>query len=122
MIEIAIMGYGVVGSGVAEVLAKCIPRTDDFVARYGGEEFVVVLPNTNEIGARIVAERIMEQMQANNIPHASSDIARYITFSIGFATGVAKHTNTVNDFIQKADEMLYKAKKSGRNRYEYQSM
>ncbi|MCL2224503.1 MAG: diguanylate cyclase [Defluviitaleaceae bacterium] len=107
---------------VAEVLGKALPRTDDFVARYGGEEFVIVLPNTNENGACIIADRIMARMRERNIPHEASDVAEYVTFSIGFTTGVAKHTNTVEDFIKKADEMLYESKQGGRNRYSFQSL
>ncbi|MCL2188492.1 MAG: diguanylate cyclase [Defluviitaleaceae bacterium] len=107
---------------VAEVLNKAVPRADDFVARYGGEEFVVVLPNTNENGACIVADRIMSRIRESNIPHVSSDVAKYVTFSIGFTTAIALHTLTLENYVQKADEMLYQSKQSGRNKYSFQSL
>jgi len=104
---------------VAETLVKCVPRSDDFVARYGGEEFVVVLPNTSEKGARKVAERLLESIRECNIPHEQSDAADHVTVSIGVITGNVEHTHTVEHFIKQADKMLYKAKQSGRNKYNF---
>ena len=107
---------------ISKILSKSVPRADDFVARYGGEEFVVVLPNTNENGASIVADRIMTNIRECNIPHETSDVANHVTFSIGFVTGIAQYTNTVEDYIKKADEMLYESKQNGRNQYSFQSL
>ncbi|MCL2498706.1 MAG: diguanylate cyclase [Defluviitaleaceae bacterium] len=104
---------------IADVLMENVPRADDFVARYGGEEFVVVLPNTNETGARIVAERLLVKINERNIPHATSDAANHVTVSIGITTGTVKHTNTAEDFVNQADIMLYRSKQSGRNKYSY---
>ena len=104
---------------IAGAISQSVPRADDFVARYGGEEFVVVLPNTDENGARIVADRIMAKIRDCNIPHESSDIAGRVTLSIGGVTGIIKHTDTPEVFIKKADEMLYLSKQSGRNKYTF---
>jgi len=107
---------------VAETLKKCIPRTDDFVARYGGEEFVTVLPNTDENGARIVANRLLKRIREKNILHENSEAAGFVTISIGVTTGYVEHTHTADNFIKRADEMLYHAKNSGRNRYSFESL
>jgi len=107
---------------VADTFKQCIPRTDDFVARYGGEEFVTVLPNTDENGARIVANRLLKRIQEKNILHENSDVANHVTISIGVTTGYVEHTHTADDFIKRADEMLYHAKNSGRNRYSFESL
>ncbi|MCL2702401.1 MAG: diguanylate cyclase [Defluviitaleaceae bacterium] len=107
---------------VAALLSKNVPRADDFVARYGGEEFVIVLPNTDENGARIVAERLLAGIRERAIPHKTSAVADHVTFSIGFVTDNVKHTHTAGNFIKRADEMLYKSKHSGRNMYNFERL
>jgi len=102
---------------VAEALAKNIPREDDFAARYGGEEFAVVLPFTNADGARLVAEKLINNIRALKIKHENSDIADYVTVSIGIITGSVNHNQNENDFIINADKMLYESKQNGRNRF-----
>jgi len=104
---------------IAEVLKKNLLRADDFVARYGGEEFVVVLPNTSENGARMVAERLLEGIRDRNIPHEASSVAKYITISIGATTGFVQHTYSGEDYIKEADKAMYISKQNGRNRYTY---
>jgi len=104
---------------VAAALSQCVIRDEDFVARYGGEEFAVVLPNTDENGARLVAERMLEKARECNIPHKSSDIAGYVTISIGGTTGVINHLQHGSDYIKTADKALYESKKNGRNRYTF---
>jgi diguanylate cyclase (GGDEF)-like protein len=101
---------------IAETLKKSITRTDDFVARYGGEEFVVVLPHTDENGARLIANRLHENIRKSCIPHRKSDVAKYVTISIGGTTGIVNHVQDGDDYIRRADEMLYLSKQNGRNR------
>jgi len=102
---------------VAQTLFNSITRADDFAARYGGEEFVVVLPNTDEKGARLIAEKLLDNIRKCNITHEKNDAAKCLTISIGAATGKVLHTHNSDDFVKKADEMLYKSKQEGRNRY-----
>jgi diguanylate cyclase (GGDEF)-like protein len=102
---------------VTEIISKTLSRDSDFVARYGGEEFTIVLPNTDRAGACIIAEKLLENIRNAKIPHSKSDIAEHVTISIGVTTGKASHTQNGNDYIKKADEMLYKSKQGGRNRF-----
>jgi diguanylate cyclase (GGDEF)-like protein len=105
---------------VAKTLADSVLRPEDFVVRYGGEEFVAFLPNTDENGARGVAERILNNVRSLNIPHGKSEAASCVTISIGITTGNVLHnTKDGSEFIKKADEALYKSKQSGRNKYTY---
>lgn len=102
---------------VAKTLSQGITRTDDFVARYGGEEFSVVMPNTSESGARRIGDELLESIRTLNIPHEKSEIADHVTISIGITTCRVNHTQNGTDYVNRADEMLYKSKQEGRNRY-----
>jgi diguanylate cyclase (GGDEF)-like protein len=104
---------------IAVAIAKCITRDEDFVARYGGEEFVVVLPNTDINGVNLIAKKILEKVCECRIPNEASDIADYVTISIGGTTGVVKHLQSGSDYIKCADKALYESKKNGRNKYTF---
>ena len=104
-------------STVAEVLANSVKRDDDFVARYGGEEFVAVLPNTDEEGARMIAQKMHESIRKCKIPHADkSGGLDFVTISIGGTTGCVDRTQSGDDYVKRADDMLYVSKQSGRNK------
>jgi len=105
---------------IVHAFSKCIMRKEDFVARYGGEEFVIVLPNTNKNGAQMLAEKLLKIVSECEIPHKASDVADYVTISIGGTTSIVKHSQHARDYIKTADKALYEAKKSGRNRYTYE--
>jgi diguanylate cyclase (GGDEF)-like protein len=102
---------------VAETLSRAVTREGDFVARYGGEEFVVVLPHTDESGAHVTANRLLENMIECGIPHEKNEAADCVTISIGGTTTMVKHTHDGCDYIKRADEALYMSKQNGRNRY-----
>lgn len=102
---------------IAQILKTTLSREDDFVARYGGEEFGVVLPNTGVNGARIMAQRLLENVQNLNIPHETSTTKNCVTISIGVVTGKAEPKHHADDYIRRADEMLYESKQNGRNTY-----
>ena len=104
---------------VAKAMAESIMRTNDFVARYGGEEFVAVLPNTNEDGARLIAEKLLENVRQLNIPHANSAAAQYVTISVGITTGKVAYSQSWEDYLKRADEALYMSKQNGRNKFTY---
>jgi len=101
---------------VAQVFAGAVRRPSDTVARYGGEEFVCVLGDTDAEGARVVAEKIRAGIEALAIPHPDSDVAPCVTLSLGIAALVPDHKTGFLTIVEQADQKLYQAKRSGRNR------
>jgi diguanylate cyclase (GGDEF)-like protein len=101
---------------VASTLAQCLKRDEEFIARYGGEEFAVILPNTDEAGARLMADHLLEKVRACDIPNEASGAADKVTISIGGVSGLVDHLRRARDFVRGADQALYEAKKNGRDR------
>ena len=101
---------------VAGVLRNAVKRPADLVARYGGEEFVVVLPNTDIQGATVVAEFIRAEVRGLQIVHAKSAVCEYVTLSVGVACCIPAPMLQPGTLIAIADEELYRAKKTGRDR------
>lgn len=90
-------------------------RSTDIVCRYGGEEFGVILPDTGEAEALIVAERLREAIERSSFVGASGRHLGRVTCSFGVATHVSGVPSR-NDLIGRADGALYRAKEAGRNR------
>lgn len=104
---------------VAETMEKNIRRPADLAARYGGEEFALILPNTHEEGAMIIAERVRQGVKALKLAHSGSEAAPHVTISLGLASTVPQMdqgNNKINVFVETADRGLYLAKQQGRNR------
>lgn len=100
---------------VASALSKDIIRPSDMVARYGGEEFIVILPETTEEEATLVAERLRTSVENLAIPHEYSSTAPVVTISAGIASHRNQGDNSIQNLIDAADKALYMAKASGRN-------
>ena len=96
------------GESIAAVV-----RPYDSIARWGGEEFVVLLPNADSDNAAIVAERIRQQIERLSVTAVSGEIVRF-TASVGVATRVRHESHEA--LIERADQAMYLAKTSGRNR------
>lgn len=95
-------------------VANCIKdalRGSDVVFRYGGEEFVILLSDTNLDGAKIIAERIRQNIEQHTIAYGI-DILK-LTASLGIST--LKGNDTCDSFIKRADDAMYQAKEKGRN-------
>jgi diguanylate cyclase (GGDEF)-like protein len=86
-------------------------RTPDFAARYGGEEFAVILPEIDAAALAVVAERVREAVEGLPAPAGGSSLSVSIGAAIYPIDG-----NTPEALFHAADERLYEAKKSGRNR------
>jgi|GEM_PF-746128 len=105
-----------VGDLVLREIAQCIKeaiRANDQAARYGGEEFAVIIPETDEQGALVTAERIRTNIEAKII-QSGNDRLR-VTISVGCAAYPA-HAANQKDLIENADKALYYSKENGRNR------
>jgi diguanylate cyclase (GGDEF)-like protein len=89
-------------------------RKGDMPARYGGEEFTVILPNTNPLGASVVAERIRRAFEASETHFDGKTLK--VTMSLGVASAQGANINPVAVLAGRADEALYCAKRGGRNR------
>lgn len=104
------------GDQVLREITRCVAtriRRDELLARYGGEEFVIVLPETEEKGARVFAEQIRKMVENEVVTFEGEKIS--VTISLGVATHRADKTDAIG-LIKEADEKLYQAKKSGRNK------
>jgi diguanylate cyclase (GGDEF)-like protein len=89
-------------------------RKGDMPARYGGEEFTVILPNTNPLGASVVAERIRRAFEVSETLFDGKTLK--VTISVGVASAQGTSINPVSALAGRADEALYCAKRGGRNR------
>jgi len=103
---------------ISGVLAESAQRPGDFAARWGGEEFVLVLSGTSLDDALAIAERLRKRIEAVGTPHEASPVAPHVTVSIGVAALTPAPDATVEELFKAADEALYRAKKTGRNRVE----
>jgi len=104
-----------VGDAVLAEVGRIIRRTiraGDIAGRIGGEEFAILLPATDILGARDLAERIRVSLATNQFPGLPH--THRVTASIGVASG--RLTDTLYTLMDRADSLLYEAKRFGRNR------
>ncbi len=100
-------------------VARCLAagvRASDAVFRYGGEEFVVLLPETRADGAREVAQRLVDRVRAEGIPHPENPPHRVVTISAGVAAFEPGMLLDEQELLKAADDALYEAKRAGRDR------
>ena len=103
---------------VAAGLKTLATRPRDVVARYGGEEFVLLLPDTDADGALNLARQCVDILTELCIPHATSASGQFVTASLGVGTMVPADGMTAAAFTEEVDQLLYAAKRGGRNRIE----
>ena len=97
-------------TSVAKWIKECL-RSSDAVFRFGGEEFVIILSETDLVGAELVAERIRNNIANHTLSHNMQAIN--ITASLGVSE--LRGNDTVDALVKRADGAMYKAKKNGRN-------
>jgi len=98
---------------VASTVMRLI-RTEDMLARYGGEEFVILARNTDAQSIYVLAERIRMAIEQQSVPLSSGVIK--VTMSLGTATLENRNVSSAAELVAAADEALYHAKSTGRNR------
>lgn len=101
---------------VAQCIGRAAKRPFDFGARYGGEEFVLVLYGAPSNYAQTVPEKIRSEVRDLAIRNEGSPIDQVVTVSVGVAKTRPGAKRSLAGAIQTADEALYEAKQSGRNR------
>jgi diguanylate cyclase (GGDEF)-like protein len=97
--------------GLAAIL-KSRRRKSDILARYGGDEFAIILPETNIVGAHLLAERMRRAVEGRGF-ETESRVLLTITLSAGCAT--LENGMTARDLVGQADRALYQAKRAGSN-------
>jgi diguanylate cyclase (GGDEF)-like protein len=104
-------------AAVATEIKKHCERVTDLAARFGGEEFTVIMWNMTGTQAFAIAEEIRAGVASLGIEHMDSIVSEVVTISLGVFSAIPESDVTTNEwYIQHADDGLYKAKNSGRNR------
>lgn len=101
---------------VARMMKAAITRATDKVARWGGEEFAVILPNTDNEGTLLIAEKIRESIEKNMILY-EGEIELRFTVSMGAHSLIPQRDDIYNLtlFVSDTDDALYRAKIKGKN-------
>ncbi|WP_081727553.1 GGDEF domain-containing protein [Halalkalibacter wakoensis] len=110
-------GGDLVLKSVVNLVKECL-RNTDLIGRYGGEEFVIYLPNTPITIAAQMAEAIRVKIASGHVRYMNEPI--HVTSSFGVSS-IFQHNeskDTITSLIKQADQALYRAKRSGRNRVE----
>src|SRR5207244_504443 len=89
-------------------------RPPDVFARFGGDAFAVVLPHTDNAGACAVAQRMLDRVRMVIIP---ADDEQSIRCAVSIGVACYRPGDSAADLLRRADERLYEAKRSGKNRY-----
>lgn len=96
------------------LLARNCIRSEEVLCRFGGEEFAIICPETTMENALVVAERIRTRLAVYTMEHGGNKFSQ--TASFGVASMIGNPPFTADQLIQAADQKLYLAKNSGRNK------
>lgn len=107
-------GHAIGDKCLQEIIKRSLPllRKNDMLARYGGEEFVVIMPETDAVGAKEAAEKIRQTIEKIEFLYKRETVR--VTVSIGVTQVQEKDTSHLQVF-ERADVAVYKAKAKGRN-------
>jgi len=107
-----------VGDMVLKELARCVSnsiRRSDIPARRGGDEFCIAFPNTDKLHALKLAKRVWKRCSGKEIPMADMEKHVKVTISLGIAV-YPENARNMGELMNMADEALYRAKSTGKNR------
>ena len=99
---------------ISGVLENTLNRASDFASRWGGEEFIVLLPDTDIKGTYNIAEQIRLNVKNTKVRFADGTDTS-ATVSLGIASMIPRDGDTIENFINQVDKLLYLAKESGRD-------
>jgi diguanylate cyclase (GGDEF)-like protein len=100
---------------VAQMINQRARRMSDLAFRYGGEEFGLLLPNTSPAAAKNIALSIQADLRSLRIRHEASQVADFVTLSIGAVTCVPQATGFAAKLVEATDQALYRAKHLGKD-------
>ena len=101
-----------------EILQETL-RKSDLLARYGGEEFIVAMFETNIEGAKMVTEKIRKRAEENVYLYKNIEIKRTVSIGLSCFPSPVCPQESIEYIIKEADEALYIAKNTGKNRWVY---
>ena len=90
-------------------------RPEDICARYGGDEFMILLGDTDQIGAKLVMERLVENIRSFKIPNENAPTKPIVTLSIGLSTMYPNKVNQYENLLLSANNLMQSVKNSGRD-------
>ena len=100
---------------VAKSLKQFVRRPSDLCARYGGEEFSIIFGNTSTDQAKVLVDKVLEAIRSLNFPNEKSPTHPTLTASIGLTAMLPDDSSNEQELIGRADELMYEAKRNGRN-------
>lgn len=100
---------------IADIFKQAGGRASDTAARYGGEEFVMILPDTDALGAKLISEMMLRYINSMALSHGSSDVAEIVTVSFGVVTVISDQSMRPELLVELADKALYESKRNGKN-------
>jgi diguanylate cyclase (GGDEF)-like protein len=106
---------------VGTLIRDTVGRSGDLAARVDGGDFALLLPGTDELGGRRVAEGLRAALDALALPHGSSPLGERITVSMGGSSTLPAREGGEALFLAHVDDLLKKAKATGRNRTIWQA-
>lgn len=100
---------------IGQAIQNSICTSNSLAARYGGEEFVVILPGMDREEAYNISDLIRCNVECLGIKHEFSHISNVLTVSLGVMTARPKNFDSLENFIDETDKLLYDAKSKGKN-------
>ncbi len=101
---------------VAKTLKSSLKRPTDYIFRLGGEEFGAIFIGLDRDKSLALAQKLLKTLEDQMIVHEHNSASKYITMSMGLKNLIPDASTKGKAIIESADEALYKAKESGRNR------